>query len=70
MTLYDAELGKEYVVKSILAEDEELKSFLFTLGCYEGSLATVVSKRHRNIVLVIKDARYSIDRELANTIEI
>lgn len=31
MNLADAKIGEEYIVKDITADDEELKSFLFSL---------------------------------------
>ncbi len=68
MNLNDAELGKEYVIADVQTEgDEEMKSFLFSLGCYSGERITVVDKK-RNLVVSIKDARYNIDRELAAAI--
>ncbi len=67
MNLNDAELEKEYVISSIDTDDEEMKDFLFTLGCYGGEKITVIDKK-RNLVISVKDARYNIDRELAQTI--
>ena len=70
MTLNDAKLGTEYVIRKIDTEgDEEMESFLFTLGCYSGENITVVDKK-KNLVVSIKDARYNIDPELAAAIEI
>ncbi|WP_330369247.1 FeoA family protein [Butyrivibrio sp. AC2005] len=70
MTLNEAEIGKEYIVTDIETEgDEEMKSFLFSLGCYSGETITVVDKK-RNLVVAIKDARYNIDPELADAIKI
>ena len=70
MTLNDAQLGKEYTIREIdTGGDEEMESFLFSLGCYSGESITVVDKS-RNLVVSIKDARYNIDRELAATIMI
>ena len=70
MTLNDAELGKEYVIDAIdTGGDEEMESFLFSLGCYSGEKITVVNKK-RNLVVAIKDARYNIDPELADAINI
>ena len=70
MTLNEAELGKEYVVESVdTGGDQEMESFLFSLGCYQGEKITVVDKK-RNLVVAIKDARYNIDPELAAAIKI
>ena len=41
MNLRNAEEGKEYIVKEIVTDDEELDSFLFSLGCYAGEPITV-----------------------------
>ena len=43
MNLKSAEEGKEYIIKSIETDDEELDAFLFSLGCYSGEPITVVS---------------------------
>jgi ferrous iron transport protein A len=46
MSLNDVELGKEYIIKSVdIGDDEELQSFLFSLGCYSGESITVVDKK-------------------------
>ena len=70
MTLKNAELGKENIIKSIVTDDEELDAFLFSLGCYSGEKITVVSQRRGGCVVSIKDARYNIDYALADAIEI
>ena len=70
MTLMDANLGEEYIIKNIATDDEELNSFLFSLGCYSGEPITVVSRKRRNCTVSIKDARYNIDNELATAIVI
>ena len=70
MTLRNAELGQEYIVRSIVTEDEELNAFLFSLGCYSGEPITVVSCRRGTCVIAIKDGRYCIDNQLAEAIEI
>lgn len=70
MTLNDIDTGKEVLVKAILTDDEDMKAFLFSLGCYSGEPVTVVSRKRRNLVLSIKDGRYNIDSELAAAIEI
>ena len=43
MTLIDAVEGQEYIIKQIMTDDEELDSFLFSLGCYSGEPVTVIS---------------------------
>lgn len=70
MNLNMAEEGREYIISSINVEDEELKAFLFSLGCYSGEPITVIKKRKSGSVIAVKDGRYSIDRQLAETIEI
>lgn len=68
MNLREAEEGKEYIVKRIDTDDEELDAFLFSLGCYSGEPITVVSRRRGTCVVAIKDGRYSIDDQLAEAI--
>ena len=70
MNLIDANIGEEYIVKDIITDDEELKSFLFSLGCYSGEPITVVSRLKGGCVVSIKDARYNIDNDLAQAISI
>ena len=68
MTLLDAELGKEYTITGIETDDEELDSFLFSLGCYSGQSITVISHLKGGCIVSIKDGRYNIDNQLAEAI--
>ena len=68
MTLFDASEGQEYIIKSVETDDEELDAFLFSLGCYSGEKITVISHLSSGCVVSIKDARYSIDKQLAKVI--
>ncbi len=68
MTLNEAIEGKEYIIARIETDDEELDAFLFSLGCYSGEPITVVSRKKATCVVSIKDARYSIDNQLAEAI--
>ncbi len=68
MNLTEANLLEEYIVKDIVTDDEELESFLFSLGCYSGEPITVIDRRRGGCVVSIKDARYNIDNELAKAI--
>ena len=70
MTLLNAEVGREYTVLSINTGDDELNSFLFSLGCYVGEPITVITRRKHGCVVSIKDGRYSIDNALADAIEV
>ena len=68
MNLLTAQEGKEYIIRAIETDDEELNAFLFSLGCYSGEPITVVSRRRGSCVVSVKDGRYSIDSQLAEAI--
>jgi ferrous iron transport protein A len=68
MNLKQAEEGVEYSIKSINTDDEELNSFLFSLGCYSGETITVIRRLKGGCIVAIKDGRYNIDNQLAEAI--
>ncbi len=68
MNLKSAKAGKEYIIKSIQTDDEELDAFLFSLGCYSGEPITVVTHLKGGCIVSIKDGRYNIDNQLAEAI--
>ena len=68
MNLKEAQVGKEYVIRKIETDDEDLNAFLFSLGCYSGETVTVVRRLKSGCILAIKDGRYSIDNQLAEAI--
>ena len=68
MNLTTAQEGKEYIIQCIETDDEELKGFLFSLGCYSGEPITVVARRRGTCTVAIKDGRYTIDNQLAEAI--
>lgn len=68
MTLRHASEGQEYTIQRINTDDEELNTFLFSLGCYSGERITVISHRRGGCTVSIKDGRYSIDNQLAGAI--
>ena len=70
MNLTKAEEGKEYIIQRIETYDDELDSFLFSLGCYSGEPITVISRRRGSCTVSVKDGRYSIDNQLAEAIVI
>ena len=70
MTLNEAEIGKTYVIRRIVTEDEQMDSFLFTLGCFSGEEIRVISHLSGGPIVFIKDSRYQIDRALASAIHV
>ncbi len=70
MNLTKAEQGREYIIRSIDTDDGDMKSFLFSLGCFSGEPITVVSRRWSGCIVAIKDARYHIDMQLAQAIAV
>ncbi len=70
-TLAQGDAGMAYTITAInTAGDDEMEKFLLSLGCYPGQQVTIVSKLNQNLVITIKDARYSIDETLALAISI
>ncbi|MDY2680262.1 MAG: FeoA family protein [Lentihominibacter sp.] len=68
MNLSDANIEKTYIIEEIKTDDEELKSFLFSLGCYSGEPITVISHLKGGCVVSIKEGRYNIDKEIAQAV--
>lgn len=68
MNLTEAQAGNEYIIKNIETDDEELNSFLFTLGCYSGESITVISHIKGGCIVAVKDGRYTFDNQLAEAI--
>ncbi|MCB8815022.1 FeoA family protein [Desulfosporosinus shakirovi] len=68
MSLSRGKLNTPYTVSSVNTDHNDIREFLFTLGCYPGEKVTIISKLASNYIINIKDARYSIDDELANAI--
>lgn len=68
MDLTQAQEGKEYIIRDIVTNDEEMDAFLFSLGCYSGEPITVISHLKGGCVVSIKDGRYNIDKQLATAI--
>ena len=70
MDLTLVEIGKEYIISEVISGDSEVDSFLFSLGCYSGEPITVINRTKNACFVVIKDARYSIDKNLAKKIKV
>ena len=70
MSLTQAQEGKEYIIRQIETDDEEMDAFLFSLGCYSGEPITVISHLKGGCLVTIKDARYTMDIQLAQAIQL
>ena len=68
MNLKQACDGVEYIIDRIEIDDDELNSFLFSLGCYSGESITVIRHLKAGCIVAIKDGRYHIDNHLAEAI--
>lgn len=68
MSLSKGKLNTPYTVNRVNTDHEDIQEFLFTLGCYPGEIVTIISRLASNYIINIKDARYSIDEDLANAI--
>ena len=68
MNLLQAQPGETYIIKELDTEDEEMNAFLFRLGCYTGEQITLISKKKKSCIVVIKDGRYTLDKLLAEAI--
>ncbi len=68
MALSKGSVNTTYIINSIDTHQEDMRDFLFTLGCYPGEKVTLISKLAGNYIINVKDSRYSIDQDLANAI--
>lgn len=68
MTLLNCKYGTKYKISDVKANEEGMKEFLFTLGCYPGEKISIISQLASNLIINVKDARYSIDENLAAAI--
>ena len=67
-SILTAEPGQTHIIKDIKTEDEEMNAFLFRLGCYSGEPITLISKKKKVCIVVIKDGRYTLDNQLCEAI--
>ena len=67
MTLAQGTINKRYQIKDVNSDDS-IKDFLLTLGCFAGEDVTIITKLSSNLIINVKDAKYSIDENLAKTI--
>ncbi|MBS4539397.1 ferrous iron transport protein A [Clostridium sp. D2Q-11] len=69
MKLSEGKKGVPYTIKSVNG-NEEMNTFLFSLGCFEEEEILIVKKMRSNFIINIKDGRYGIDKQLASVIEV
>ncbi len=65
MRLSEGQVHSTYTVSGIDAKESGMEEFLFTLGCYPGEPVTIISHLKQNMIITVKDSRYSIDTNLA-----
>ncbi len=68
MKLSDGKANTTYTISGIESREEGMEEFLFTLGCYRGEKVTIISQLRKNMIITVKDSRYSIDSSLAQAI--
>ena len=70
MNLLNVDIEREYIIKNVKTDDEEMNAFLFSLGCYSGEPITVIRHIRAGCIVNIKDSRYTIDKNLAAAITV
>ena len=70
MKLIEGKINQKYTITRIDSLEEEMRDFLFTLGCYPGKSITIISQVSSCYIVNVKDARYSLDKDLVSVIEI
>ncbi len=67
MPLSFATVGEHYLIKKISGK-EEVRSFLENLGFVAGTDVSVVSEISGNVIVMVRDCRVAISREMAQKI--
>lgn len=66
--LLDGQPGTSYVIERIVTSDTAMDAFLLRLGAYPGERITLVSKKRRACIVVVKNPRYSLGANLARAV--
>ncbi|MBQ6553669.1 MAG: ferrous iron transport protein A [Firmicutes bacterium] len=69
MPLTLADKDKDHIIKRI-GGNAEVKSHLEDLGFVVGAVVRVISTAGGNLIVIIKDTRIALDRELAQKITV
>ena len=68
MSLNNCKPNTEYTISRVDIKDCDTKTFLTSIGCFIGEEILVISHLHQNVIIALKDARYSLDRDIAECI--
>ncbi len=66
--LTEFNIGESGTIVGINDVPEEMERFLFSLGCFAGENITLISKVSNSYIVNVKNARYSLDCDLAEAI--
>ncbi len=69
MNITEAKIASDLIVKEVKA-NQEIKKFLFSLGCYEGEVIKILNKNRGRYIIIVKNSRYGINEKLAKAIQI
>ncbi|MBQ1627718.1 MAG: ferrous iron transport protein A [Treponema sp.] len=67
MPLTVASVGEHYLIKKINGK-EEVRRFLENLGFIAGASVSIISEISGNVIVMIKDSRIAISKEMAQKI--
>ncbi|MBQ5998589.1 MAG: ferrous iron transport protein A [Treponema sp.] len=67
MPLTVASVGEHYLIKKICGK-EEVRRFLENLGFIAGADVSIISEISGNLIVMIKDSRIAISKEMAQKI--
>lgn len=67
MPIFIAPCGRELEVRKVGA-DEKVKKHLQELGITEGSKITLISSTGGNVIVIVKEGRLCLDKNLAGKI--
>lgn len=62
-----AEQGTEYVICKIMGKNE-VKAFLEELGFVQGQAVKVICEYNGNLIVMVKNSRIALSREMAHKI--
>ena len=67
MPIYIAPQGRELLVRKVSADDK-IKKHLHEMGIFEGGKVTLISSSGGNVIVIVKEGRVCLDKNLASKI--